>query len=152
MTPADALEIARLASLDRLDYARERAAAAKALGCTRTELDKMVKAARASFGGGPTASKPFVLSEIVPWDEPGDPIALVASMIGDAKRVAIGDQTWAGFASDNHCFVIAATSITPRLAITSIFPESGKTTLLKVLRYLPRPLHLVGLTGRPCSG
>jgi Xaa-Pro aminopeptidase len=38
--------------------------------------------------------------EVVPWDEPGDPIALVAKMIGDAKRVAIGDQTWAGFALD----------------------------------------------------
>src|SRR3954453_11675531 len=38
--------------------------------------------------------------EIVPWSEPGDPIALVASMIGEALQVAIGDQTWAGFALD----------------------------------------------------
>ncbi len=38
--------------------------------------------------------------EIVPWDEPGDPIALVVSMMSGAKRVAIGDQTWAGFALD----------------------------------------------------
>ena len=38
--------------------------------------------------------------EIVPWDEPGDPIALVAGMVGDAKRVAVGDQTWAGFVLD----------------------------------------------------
>jgi Xaa-Pro aminopeptidase len=38
--------------------------------------------------------------EIVPWSEPGDPIALVAGMVGDAATVAIGDQTWAGFALD----------------------------------------------------
>jgi Xaa-Pro aminopeptidase len=38
--------------------------------------------------------------EVVPWDEPGDPIALVAGMIGGSKRVAIGDQTWAGFVLD----------------------------------------------------
>jgi Xaa-Pro aminopeptidase len=38
--------------------------------------------------------------EIVAWDEPGDPIALVADMVGRPQRVAIGDQTWAGFALD----------------------------------------------------
>jgi Xaa-Pro aminopeptidase len=38
--------------------------------------------------------------EIVPWDEPGDPIALVAGMIGAAPRVAVGDQTWASFVLD----------------------------------------------------
>jgi Xaa-Pro aminopeptidase len=38
--------------------------------------------------------------EIVAWDEPGDPIAVVAGMVGRAERVAIGDQTWAGFVLD----------------------------------------------------
>jgi Xaa-Pro aminopeptidase len=38
--------------------------------------------------------------EIVAWDEPGDPIALVAEMVGQQQRVAIGDQTWAGFVLD----------------------------------------------------
>jgi len=38
--------------------------------------------------------------EVVPWDEPGDPIALVAAMVGPAQRVAIGDQTWSGFLLD----------------------------------------------------
>ena len=38
--------------------------------------------------------------EIVAWDEPGDPIALVAGMVGAAPRVAVGDQTWAGFMLD----------------------------------------------------
>jgi Xaa-Pro aminopeptidase len=38
--------------------------------------------------------------EIVAWDEPGDPIALVAGMVGRQQRIAIGDQTWAGFVLD----------------------------------------------------
>ena len=38
--------------------------------------------------------------EVVAWDEPGDPIALVAAMVGRPRRVAIGDQTWAGFLLD----------------------------------------------------
>jgi Xaa-Pro aminopeptidase len=38
--------------------------------------------------------------EVVAWDEPGDPIAMVAGMIGTASRVAVGDQTWAGFVLD----------------------------------------------------
>ena len=38
--------------------------------------------------------------EVVPWSEPGDPIALVAGMVNGARTVAIGDQTWAGFVLD----------------------------------------------------
>jgi Xaa-Pro aminopeptidase len=38
--------------------------------------------------------------EVVAWDEPGDPIAMVAGMLGRAPRVAVGDQTWAGFVLD----------------------------------------------------
>ncbi len=39
--------------------------------------------------------------EIVAWEETDDPIALVAGMIrGSARRVAIGDHTWARFLVD----------------------------------------------------
>ena len=47
MTADEALEIARLASLDQLDYQHERKAAAKALGCSVGALDGLVRAARA---------------------------------------------------------------------------------------------------------
>ncbi|HET9728472.1 MAG TPA: Xaa-Pro peptidase family protein [Acidimicrobiia bacterium] len=40
------------------------------------------------------------LFEIVPWDETDDPIALVARLVGGARRVAIGDHTWARFVLD----------------------------------------------------
>jgi Xaa-Pro aminopeptidase len=47
--------------------------------------------------------------EIVPWDEPGDPIALVADMVGHPGRVAIGDQTWGGVVLDLQRALPAAT-------------------------------------------
>ncbi len=40
------------------------------------------------------------LFEIVPWDETDDPIALVARLVGAARRAAIGDHTWARFVID----------------------------------------------------
>src|SRR5690242_13553190 len=130
MNANETLEIARLACLSYVDYARERKAAAQAMGIPVTALDKQVKAARASLGTGPTASKPFVLSEIVPWEETVDGVELVGDTIAAFDRhVIIGDQEkltavfWVA-----HCYVIPAASITPRLAVTSEFPESGKTT------------------------
>jgi putative DNA primase/helicase len=152
MTADEALEIARLASLDQLDYQHERKAAAKALGCSVGALDALVRAARASLGTSPshTPSKPLVLTEIDPWPQTVDGVELLGDVI-DAfgRHVVMGDREkltaslWA-----LHCHVLEATSITPRLAATSVFPESGKTTFLKVLRFLiPRPLHLVALKG-----
>jgi Xaa-Pro aminopeptidase len=37
------------------------------------------------------------LFAIEPWDETEDPIAKVVALVGAARRVAIGDQTWARF-------------------------------------------------------
>jgi putative DNA primase/helicase len=150
MNANDLLEIARLASLDHVDYARERKAAAQAMGISVTALDKQVRAARASLGTGSTAATPIVLTEIVPWDTAVDGIELMGETTAAFGRHVIlpaqGTLTaafWTG-----HAHTVEATSISPRLAVTSPFPESGKSTLMKVLRHLvPRPLHLVTLTG-----
>jgi Xaa-Pro aminopeptidase len=40
------------------------------------------------------------LFEIMPWQETDDPIALVARLVGGAKRAAVGDHTWARFVLD----------------------------------------------------
>ena len=41
------------------------------------------------------------LFEILPWEETDDPIAQVARLVGDgARRIAIGDHTWARFLLD----------------------------------------------------
>lgn len=34
---------------------------------------------------------------IAPWDETDNPIDVVSSLVGSARRIAIGDQTWARF-------------------------------------------------------
>ncbi|MFM7125015.1 MAG: M24 family metallopeptidase, partial [Actinomycetes bacterium] len=41
-------------------------------------------------------AQPEVFS-IVPWNETDNPIAIVATLLGDAKRIAVGDQMWARF-------------------------------------------------------
>ena len=57
------------------------------------------------------------LYEIVTWDETDDPIALVAGMIRrSARRVAIGDHTWARFVLDLQrqvpsCVFVRATDV-----------------------------------------
>jgi Xaa-Pro aminopeptidase len=38
--------------------------------------------------------------DVSPWDEVADPIERVASLVGPARRVAIGDRTWARFLVD----------------------------------------------------
>lgn len=40
-----------------------------------------------------------------PWDETDDPVGLVASMVGAAKSVAIGDRTWSRFLVDLHALL-----------------------------------------------
>jgi Xaa-Pro aminopeptidase len=37
---------------------------------------------------------------IRPWDETEDPIAMVAKLLGNARRIAVGDQMWARFLVD----------------------------------------------------
>jgi putative DNA primase/helicase len=150
MTADEALEVAKLASLDQLDYAHERKAAAKALGCSVSALDALVRAARASLNPTTHASQPLVLAEIVPWPQTVDGAEVIGETIAAfGRHVVMGEAEkltaalWVG-----HCHVIEATSITPRMAATSIFPECGKSTFLKVVRHLvPRPLHLVALKG-----
>jgi Xaa-Pro aminopeptidase len=40
------------------------------------------------------------LFELVPWPDGDDPITLVAAMLGGARTIAVGDQTWARFVLD----------------------------------------------------
>ena len=40
------------------------------------------------------------LFELVPWDETDDPVAMVGALFGAARRVAVGDRTWARFVID----------------------------------------------------
>ena len=35
--------------------------------------------------------------DVVAWDETGDPVAITAQLVGESRRVAIGDQMWSRF-------------------------------------------------------
>jgi len=37
---------------------------------------------------------------VLPWEESHDPVSIVASLVGGARSLAIGDRTWAGFLVD----------------------------------------------------
>jgi hypothetical protein len=150
MTAAEQMEIARLAALDTIDYAHERKAAAKQPGISVTALDKLGGVARSSLNPSAPSGKPLVLTDIGPWPTVVEGTELVDELIKAFTTYVVTDEAnkltaalWA-----LHCHTIDATSITPRPAVTSTFPESGKSTLLKVLRHLiPRPRHLVALKG-----
>jgi Xaa-Pro aminopeptidase len=67
---------------------------------------------------------------IHPWGETADPVALVASMLGDAARCAIGDKTWSRFTLALQAAVpgaefINASAITDELRIRKDAAEIG---------------------------
>ena len=153
MTPQDLVEIARLARLSAVDYDREKKDAAKRMGVSVGALNAQVKAARSSIGAGTGAGhggKPLVLAEVKPWDRVVDGIELLAALITVLGRhvVLTAQQKLiiALWIIHTHC--LPAASITPRLVITSEFPESGKTTLIKVIKHVvPKALHAISLKG-----
>jgi putative DNA primase/helicase len=142
-------EIARLAKLNPLQYAREQKKATKKLGLSAGMLDKLVKAERDKGGGTAGQGRPLELLEHEPWLEPVDGAALldelvkaVSSYVVLAEHVAIAIALWVV-----HCFVFDVFMITPRLALTSPEKRCGKTTLLDVLACLvPRPLSAANVT------
>lgn len=138
---ADALEIARLAALDPLDYDRERGAAAERLGCRTSTLDEHVKALRpvpdSAKGRG------VELPEVEPWADPVDPSALLQELTDAIRRHVILDEAKAISVAlwIAHTWVYERFQHTPRLSVTSPIKRCGKSTLLDILRALScRPL------------
>ena len=131
-------EIARLAQLPLAEYERERKAAARALGMRATVLDKLVQGARES--DAPAA-------DIFAAYEPSE-----TSVEGDVLLRAIEKRTLQHIAADKELFTTAALWAvfawthdafvhSPILLLTSKEPNSGKTTLLELLKYIvPRGL------------
>jgi putative DNA primase/helicase len=132
-------EIALLAELDPIAYARTRTAAADKLGFAVGFLDREVKRLRGAASADKTAPP-----AIEPWPEPVDGGALIEELAAAIKR---------------HCFVptraehaiafwilfahtLEAHDISPRLAALSPVKECGKTTLLTVIGDLvPKPVR-----------
>ncbi len=64
------------------------------------------------------------LFDLRPWAETDDPTAIVADLVGPARRGAIGDQTWARF-------VVELQAAAPQLALTRAGPVVGPLRAVK---------------------
>jgi putative DNA primase/helicase len=134
-------EIARLAGLARIQYARERKAAAKSLGVGVSELDAAIREERKESTRG--QGKPLSLPEPEPWAEPVAGQELLSDLIAGLRRYMVMDEneTTATALWIVHCHALEAFNVSPRLAITSPEKGCGKTTLLDILGVMvPRPL------------
>ncbi len=136
-------EIARLASLNPLQYDRQRSGAAEQLGVTVSALDKAVKEVKAGQSDTKGQGRAFELPVIEPWPSPVDGAELLSAITDAIKRHVVlpanSAETVALWALHTHCFNCFGHS--PRAAITSPEKGCGKTTLLDVLECLvSRPL------------
>ena len=147
----DNAEIERLAALNSLDYDRQRATAAKALGIRADTLDKLVKDARgepdkAGNGGGTALTFP----DVEPWPEAVDGAALLNELTASVRRflslpehAAPAIALWTAYSF----VVVAHGHIAPTLAITSPEKRCGKSTLLTWLyRLVDKPLLAANIT------
>jgi putative DNA primase/helicase len=131
-------EISRLAKLNKLDYERERKAAAKRLGFRTPALDRIVAGERTQFDDSSKQGRALILAEPEPWPEPINGARLLDEIAASIRRyVAMTDH--AADASALwvlHTYLLNCFGISPRLAITSPEKGCGKTTLLDVLSHL----------------
>lgn len=134
-----------LAELDRPDYERRRAAAAKELGIRVAVLDREVDAVRREIArqapGGQSGSPVEVLA---PWGEPVD-----GNLLADEIRASLKDHVIFGNPRDADAvtlwimgaFLMPRWHLWPKLLIRSPEKRCGKSTLLEVLEaHLPRAL------------
>ncbi|MFZ2138758.1 MAG: hypothetical protein WAV78_17800, partial [Xanthobacteraceae bacterium] len=122
--------IAQLAALPRIEYAKRRKDAAKRLGITLAELDKIVAEAR----GETSAATPERWS-IAPWDTVINTAELLAALRDTFMRyiimplhAAIAMALWT-----LHAWALDAAYVSPFLMFSSPEMRCGKSTALAVL-------------------
>jgi hypothetical protein len=141
------IEIARLQSLNELDYERQRMAAAKRLGMRVSKLDTVVCQGRRDEVSGREGRPATTNSE--PWT--GGPLD-GAKLLDDvatfcsrfvaypSKDARTAHVLWIG-----HSHFMDRWDSTPRLAVMSEEPTSGKSRLLEVTEYqVPNPVMTIG--------
>jgi putative DNA primase/helicase len=144
----DHATIQQMASLSGLVYQQRRASAAEELGIGVGQLDKLVKAEKASV------VKPlFTHWEVAPASEPVNPEPLISKIVDRIRSHVV-------MPSDGALVVALWVALTwvheraavhsPILLVTSPEPNSGKSTLLGVISFLVRrSLQSVGITAAP---
>jgi putative DNA primase/helicase len=141
--------IAELARLDDLAYYKARKDAAKELGLSLKQLDKLVMVKRPPPTEQVRQGGAITFPTIEPWPQRVDGVALLDDLADALKRYIIltAEQAhavalWIAF---THAF--DAFEVSPRLVVKSVQKRSGKTRLLTVLdRLVAKPRPLSGIT------
>ena len=136
-------EIRRLATLNLIEYERERKDAAERLNVRAPILDRLVAAQRGVQTDDNKQGHALRLPEPEPWPDPVNGAELLTALAVNVRQhVVMADQ-----ASDTaalwvlHTYLLDCFGISPRLAITSPEKGCGKTTALDVVSHLvSRPL------------
>ena len=136
--------ILSLAALSEVAYETVRKDEAKALKIDVRFLDKKVKEARKAStpaGAGPSAEeaeKPAAISTLEPWPEAVDGQELAGELTAAFKRHVImtDDEALAAALWCLHSHAIDAATISPILMVKSPERRCGKTTAMKILKWL----------------
>jgi 5S rRNA maturation endonuclease (ribonuclease M5) len=145
--------VAELAALPQLQYERRREAAAEKLGVRVSVLDKLVAAARKDEDEDTQEPSPVLYAHwnVEPSDEPVDGDILLRAITETLRHHVImtNDQAvvvalWVVLTWLHEQIAVHS----PVLSVTSPLPNSGKTTLLKLISFLVRNgLSSVSITG-----
>lgn len=130
--------ILQLAGLPRLAYDQEREAAAARLGCRVGTLDREVARARGELPGAAAdagTGRRLAFAPPPAHPDPVDGAELLAELVRTFRRyLALPEHADVACALWTiHTHALAASPITPRLAITSPEKRCGKTTLLELI-------------------
>ncbi len=150
---SDEATLQRLAALPRLEYERERKAAAKSLGYRTTILDKLVNALRTKSDAGQTTGalqgREADFEDVELWPESvngADVLSEVAETF--FRYIALPDGAADALALwCAHTHVYDVFDCSPRLNVSSPDKQCGKTTCRDlVAKLVPRPLQTENLT------
>jgi Protein of unknown function (DUF3631) len=144
--PDEKVLVEALARKDHTEYDRPRSGVAETLGVRVGTLDDKVEAVRAER----TAVRGVIFPPFEPSSFPVDGNALLTSVSGRIRRHIVASEhlftaatLWIGFAWTHDAYAHS-----PLLLATSKEPNSGKTTLVELLKLLvPRGLSAVDMTG-----
>jgi hypothetical protein len=131
-----------------------RAKEAERLGIRLATLDDEVDKLRARDEPSAGAGRPLTLAPPDPWSVPVDGTGLLNEIATAVKRYVVlsPEALVAVTLWVMHAHAFEASTISPRLWITSPEMQCGKTTLLSVVEAIvPKPLKADNLTAPRCS-
>jgi hypothetical protein len=145
------VEIARLAGLPLLKYAKERTLAAKELGIPAGTLDRLVAEKRTKAGSDDTdkQGKAIEFPTIVPWPEPVNGAVLLDEIDRQFGRYMVMSATDKAVATIwvVHTHIFDKFVVTPRLSVRSPVKGCGKTHFFAVLgHFVARKVMAASIT------